>query len=303
MFTLIKPDTHIDFIGKSKFFTILSLLAVIGCLAGIFTKGFNFGIDFTGGTVVQVKFTEAKTAEEVRALVNDIGQSNASVVALGEEKREYMITTPPVEDESKITPLAERIVAKVGKDQVDIEKVDVVGPKVGQDLKYAAVKSLFYSVILIMIYIWFRFDFRFAPGATIALIHDLIIICGFYVFSGREFTIASVAALLTVAGYSVNDTIIIYDRVRELFKLGGTGLPLRSTLNNAINQTLSRTIITSATTLISVLGFVYFTEGDIENFALALSIGILVGTYSTVYVASSVTLFLSRIVDSRSGAR
>ncbi|MEZ4752235.1 MAG: protein translocase subunit SecF [Bdellovibrionota bacterium] len=303
MFTLIKPDTHIDFISKAGIFSALSILVVIGCLVGIFTKGFNFGIDFTGGTVVQVKFAEPKTAEDVRTLVNEIGQSNASVIALGEEKREYMITIPPVEDESKIIPLAERIVGKVGKDHVEIEKVDVVGPKVGQDLKWAALKSLFYSIILITIYIWFRFDFRFAPGATIALVHDLIIIAGFYVFSGREFTIASVAALLTVAGYSVNDTIIIYDRVRELFKLGGAGLPLKPTLNKAINQTLSRTIITSLTTLISVMGFVYFTEGDIENFALALAIGIVVGTYSTVYVASSATLLFARMAESKAGAK
>src|SRR5262249_36182229 len=141
--------------------------------------------------------------------------------------------------------LAQKLSNKVGPENITIQKADEVGPKVGHELKLAALLSLIYSVICITIYIWLRFDFRFAPGATIAMVHDLILSSAFYLFTGREFTITSIAALLTIAGYSVNDTIVVYDRVRELAKKGGNAIPLPEMINRAVNQTLSRTLLTS----------------------------------------------------------
>lgn len=299
-FQLIPAETNFDFIGKTKIFLPLSAILLTACVIGIFTKGFNFGIDFTGGTVVQIKLTEPKEPEAIRTLVAKLGYPDASVVGAADNKVEYMITVPP-HGETKVL-LGEQIMQEIGRDKVTIEKVESVGPKVGNELKWSAVKALFYSVVLIMIYIWFRFDFKFAPGATVAMIHDLLMMCGFYVFTGAEFTITSVAALLTVAGYSVNDTIVIYDRAREILKAGGNGMPLSSVINKALNLTLSRTILTAFVTLISIIGLVIYTTGELKGFAVAMAIGIVVGCYSTIYIASPLTLFVERLATKRGAA-
>ncbi len=299
MFQLVSPNLNVNWLKWSRPFLLLSLLALSLSIYLVLTKGFNFGIDFTGGTVAQIIFAEPKTAEEVRKLVNELGDEGASVVAMGDESREYLITSRTQVDESKTNKLVDNLLAKVGKDKVEIERVDVVGPKVGAELKWSALKALFYSIILIMVYIWFRFDFKFAPGATAAMVHDLIIMCGVYVLSGREFTIASVAALLTIAGYSVNDTIVIYDRARELFKAGGDNLPVGPTINKALNQTFSRTILTSLLTFLSIVGLLLYTEGEIQSFAFALAIGIIVGCYSTIFIAAPFTIFIDKLATKR----
>jgi preprotein translocase subunit SecF len=206
------------------------------------------------------------------------------------------------EKESKNTqPINARFLAKVGSNEVVIQSVDVVGPKVGAELKGAALRSLFYSVILITIYIWLRFDARFAPGATIAMVHDLVMATGFYMLTGREFTITAIAAMLTIAGYSVNDTIVVYDRVREMLRQGGSNMPLSQTINKAINLTLSRTILTSLVTFISVVPIIILCKGEIQSFAIAMCFGIFVGTYSTVYIASPFTIYVEKFLDARSG--
>ena len=163
----------------------------------------------------------------------------------------------------------------------------------------AAMLSLFYSIILITIYIWLRFDIRFAPGATFAMLHDLMMATGFYLVTGREFTITAIAALLTIAGYSVNDTIVIYDRVREMLKKAGAPLPLPETINKAVNVTLSRTLLTSGVTLISIVPIIFFCKGEIQSFALAMCFGIFVGTYSTVYIASPLTVYVDKFIERR----
>lgn len=300
-FQLIPSNTKVDFVGKTKIFVPLSLLVMVGCLVAIFTRGFNFGIDFTGGTVVQVKFAEDKSSDEIRKLVTRLGYPDASVVGAADNQREYMITVPPTGDDKKVQ-LGAQLQQAIGPDKVTLEKVETVGPKVGTELKWSAIKALFYSVVLIMIYIWFRFDFKFAPGATVAMIHDLLIMAGFFVVTGAEFTITSVAALLTIAGYSVNDTIVIYDRARELLKAGGAGAPLGEVINRALNQTLSRTILTAVLTLISIIGLVAFTTGELKSFAVAIAIGVAVGCYSTIYIAAPVTLFVERLAAQRAGA-
>ncbi len=310
-FQIVPTHTNIDFIGKFKYFIAFSIISGILTIGGIFFHGFNYGIDFTGGSVLQVKFTQPKHPDEVRRIVSELGDPEASVVALGQDQSEYLITSRPTEKakteatspgaaKNKGAPtLNSLLVQKMGKDQVTILKADDVGPKVGAELKSSALRSLIYSVLLITIYIWLRFDFRFAPGATIAMVHDLILSSGFYLITGKEFTITSIAALLTIAGYSVNDTIVVYDRVRELYKKGGPGLSLPATINKAVNQTLSRTLLTSFVTLISIVPIIFLCTGEIQSFAMAMCLGIFVGTYSTVYIASPFTIYVEKFLEHR----
>lgn len=302
-FELVPQGTNIDFIGKFKYFVVFSIASIIFTIGGMWSHGLNYGIDFTGGSITQVKFTQPKNAEDVRKLVADVGEPDASVVALGKESQEYLITARSAKEQKDQAPLAKRLLDKSGPGSLVVQSSSQVGPKVGAELRLAALRSLFYTVILITIYIWFRFDFRSAPGATVAMVHDLMMTTGFYLVTQREFTITAVAALLTIAGYSVNDTIVVYDRVREMFKRGGDNLPLAETINKAVNITLSRTLLTSGITLISILPIIFLTTGEIQSFAIAMVFGIFVGTYSTIYIASPMTIYVQKLIDSRSGKK
>lgn len=297
-FQLVPSGTNIDFIGKFPMFIGLSILTGLALLIGIFTKGFNYGIDFTGGTVLQVKFAQPTHSDEVRKIMDELGAEGASVVAADKLDQEYLITVRNVVDEKgKEQPLSRKFQDRMGA-KATIQKADVVGPKVGEQLKWSALYSLIVSVLLITIYIWLRFDFRFAPGATVAMVHDLVMSSGFYFVTGAEFTITSIAVLLTIAGYSVNDTIVVYDRVRENYKKGANDL-LPMSINRAINQTLSRTILTSTVTLCSVIPIAILCQGELKNFAIAMCIGIFVGTYSTIYIASPFTIYVERFQNWR----
>ncbi|NBY21148.1 protein translocase subunit SecF [bacterium] len=301
---LVPNNLSLDFIGKFKYFIVFSILTLIAIVAGLWTKGLNYGIDFTGGTVMRVKFNQPHSSESVRKIMDELGETEASVVSLGETNQEFMITSRIVKDEKEqknIVPINARFLSKVGANEVTVQSVDVVGPKVGAELKAAALRSLFYSVILITIYIWLRFDVRFAPGATLAMIHDLVMATGFYMLTGREFTITAIAALLTIAGYSVNDTIVVYDRVREMLKQSGSNLPLPQTINKAINLTLSRTVLTSLVTFISIVPIIFLCKGEIQSFAIAMCFGIFVGTYSTMYIASPFTIYVEKFLEARNG--
>ncbi len=294
--TIIPENININFLKYGKFFTSGSFILICFTILMFFKKGFNYGVDFTGGAVVQAKFSEVTNAEKVRNLVARLGEKDPTVVAIGSENKEFLITVRTEKETTDIKPLDKKLVEEVGADKINILQVDMVGPKVGKELRSSAILSIFYTLIFIMIYIWFRFEFKFAPGATIALIHDLIMMCGFYIITGKEFTISSVAALLTIAGYSINDTIVIYDRVRELLAISGGAVSLENLVNQAINKTLSRTIITSGTTAIAVLPLAIFVTGDIGSFAEAMLVGIVFGTYSTIYIASTTSIFIEKIM-------
>jgi preprotein translocase subunit SecF len=299
-FQILSPDTNFDFIGKFKFFLVFSVVSLIAVIAGMATKGLNYGIDFTGGTAIQVKFATPKPPDQVRQLAADAGEPDASVVAVGTEGTEFLITARTVKETTDQAPLDKRLVEKAGSaNALTIQSADIVGPKVGADLKRAALASLFYSIILIALYIWLRFDIRFAPGATLAMVHDITMTTGFYLLTGTEFTITAVAALLTVAGWSVNDTIVVYDRIRDMLKKGGEGMPLPALVNKAVNITLSRTIITSLLTFLSILPVVLFCKGELKTFGIAMCFGIVVGTYSTVYIAAPLTIYVDKFLAKR----
>lgn len=289
-FEIIPPKTHFDFVGKFKYAIPLSFILVSSVIFGLWKKGLNFGVDFTGGTVLQVKFPQAKTAEDVRKLVTDYGAPDATVVSMDKQGMEYLITSRVAQDVKGVSELQKKMETEFGKGV--IQQSDVVGPRVGSELKWAAIQSLFYSLLFIMVYIWFRFDFRFAPGATIALIHDLTMALGFYIFSGREFNITAIAALLTMAGYGVNDTIVIYDHVRDLFKHKNEGKPLPQIINEAVNMTLSRTVVTSTLVFLSLVPIAIVCEGELEDFAVAMLVGVIFSSYSTFFLAAPLTVVM-----------
>ncbi|MCF8032796.1 MAG: protein translocase subunit SecF [Desulfarculaceae bacterium] len=345
----IKPDVNINFVGQRFKAFILSGLLILATVVSLFVQGGpNLGIDFAGGILVQVRFTESTDAASIKKALEPIGMGQALVQSFGGEGRKEFL----VRDENqglKLQGLSDRVretlSATYGKGKVEVRRVEMVGPKVGADLREKALLAIFYAILLIVVYISGRFEqkwglaavmaavlvgatllvqtlisaaggqpgggtvwliltslvvtvglcwllkLRYALGAIVALIHDVAITVGVFSLLDKEFTLATVAALLTIIGYSLNDTIIVYDRIRENLKRAGK-LELGEVINSSVNQTLSRTILTSSTTLV-VLGSLYILGGGvIQDFALALLVGVVVGTYSSIFVASPILLLL-----------
>jgi preprotein translocase subunit SecF len=254
---------------------------------------FNWGIDFAGGTELQIKFQETVAISEVREVIGQAGYEKTTVNRFGgEAENEILVrlTQSSEEGHSISSKLMEALTQKYG-DKVSLLRVDEVGPKVGRELKWSGAISMLLALLGIMLYVWFRFTPQFAPGAIIALIHDIIITMGVFAFLNLEFDLSDVAALLTIVGYSVNDTIVVYDRIRDNLKRTRRG-NLTEVVVNSLNQTLSRTLLTSLTTFIVVLSLFLNTQGGIRNFAFVLMIGIIVGTYSSLFVAAPTLVFL-----------
>ncbi len=319
---IVKPDTHIDFLGKWKAAAAFSLgLLLIGAIA-IPTRGFRLGVDFAGGSEVQVRFTgEGRVGDaQIRQVLGQLGIANASVVRVG-EGNEFLLkfrgerriepgeeaAAPVGEAEAEagegesgsggaITARTDRIIQletalseRVGP--LEISRVDFVGPKVGAELREDGLSALGIACLLILGYIAFRFTPRYAPGAIVALVHDLGVTAAVWVVLGLEFDLRVLAAALAVLGYSLNDTIIVYDRIRENLTLH-TKADLVDVLNRSVNETLSRTLLTSATTMMAVLALLLLGGEVVRPFALAMAIGIVVGTYSSIYVAAPTLLYL-----------
>ena len=304
---LISPDTHIDFIGRARLFASISAGLVVIALGLMLIRGFALGIDFAGGTVLQIQVPEETGSVDegrLRSAMSALDHPDAVIIRFGPiEDRAFRISVPISLQEN--VELAEEIVngleLRLGGSIV-LRATDSIGPRVGEELRRAGFGSLLLSWVLILIYIWFRFDLRYAPGAVAALVHDVVITAGVFVALGLEFNLQVLAALLVVIGYSLNDTIVIYDRIRENFELRGA-THLEDVVNQSINQTLSRTLLTSLTTLM-VVGALLVAGGPvIRDFAFAMFIGVVVGTYSTVYVASALLIFLERRWGTGTGAR
>jgi preprotein translocase subunit SecF len=371
---ILKHKTHIDFIGKRRPAVFISTVLNLAILVGLFTVGFNFGVDFAGGTVVELKFNHPIRADEVRARAEAAGLTDVSVQGIGAASENSFLlrlggTTQLTAENAqavlkalegmgktsnfvtdvenglinfrsteKLAPDAVRsavaaaglgvkevrdlgpaqgggqdyqIVASGMADRITqglsrglaqpdfvTQRIDYVGPQVGKELRNKGIAALLYSMVAILLYVAFRFDLKFAPGAVLAMIHDVIMVAGYYLVTRREFNLTSIAALLTVTGYSINDTIVIYDRIREeMAKFRGKPLP--DIINIAVNETLSRTILTSGVTALSLVGLLIFGVGEIWDFAMAMLVGIIVGTYSSVYIASPLTIW----IDQRAAAR
>ena len=298
---IIPPGTNFDFIGKWKWCVAGSLAIILAGLLAIPVRGLRWGIDFAGGIELQVHFAEGVAADEgkIRDAVGGLGLGETSVVRFGEaghESYEIRFAGAQTEsDEARQGQLVDRIQAalaeKVGK--VEVDRVDFVGPKVGADLRRDGLKAFTIAFALILVYVAFRFAFQFAPGAVVALVHDVFVACAIWILLGQEFDLQVLAALLGIAGYSLNDTIIVYDRIREMMSVH-TAQDLPDVINRSVNQTLSRTILTSGTTLLTVLALLLLGGPVIRPFAAVMAIGILVGTYSSIYIAAPIMLLLEQ---------
>jgi preprotein translocase subunit SecF len=363
---LIKGKTNIDFIGKRKIAIWISSVINIAIIIGIALVGFNYGVDFAGGTLVEVKFAASTTAQQVRTGVENGALKDCQVQGIGTAEENSFIlrlggTTQLTAESEKAAEAAIRASAEVVSLSKDLEnglirfrvkakidaaalkaaieqsgtgvkevrdigpaqdgfdyqvvsagmadrvstslkagmpgaafevrRVDYVGPQVGKQLRNKGVMALLYAMMAILIYVAFRFDLKFGPGALLAMVHDVIMTAGYFLISRREFNLTSIAVLLTVLGYSINDTIVIYDRIREEM-VKYKGKPITEIINIAVNDTLSRTLLTSGVTALSLVGLLVFGVGEIFDFAAAMLVGIIVGTYSSVYIASPMVIWL-----------
>ena len=294
----------IEFVNKAPIFGVISVVLVIASLILIAVKGFNYGIDFSGGTEIQVRFNQSVSVDEVRDFTESIGIDKATVQSFGEDN-EFLIRMETIEGETQeeTNTLVNAAVKKIttGLSQsfegAELRKVDTVGPQIGQELRTNGLLAVFYSLIMILIYVGFRFDFQFAPGAVICLFHDAIITLGVFALFQKEVNVQTLAAILTIIGYSLNDTIVNFDRVRENIPLYKKRA-LDFIVNRSVNEVLSRTILTSVTTLLAVLCLFVLGKGVVRDLAFTLAIGVVVGTYSSIYVASPLTILFDRWMGS-----
>jgi len=329
LFEIVPPGTRIDFLGRRHIALVVSLaLLAAGMVAAFWKPGLKFGIDFAGGTEVAVRFDPGTDVDEKRlrelASLCGVLDDPVSVVRYGETERpEFLLRFNRVADGAAAAeecPVDAADVARLeevsaasnptGEGEIDVVdlltlamagavgppeilRVEYVGPRVGDELRRDGLAAMAYAVLFILIYITFRFSTRFAPGAVVALVHDILITAGILVMLGVEFDLRVLAALLAIIGYSLNDTIIIYDRIRENMELR-TKFDLEDVLNRSVNQTLSRTLLTSVSTLSALLCLLVVGGEVIRPFALAMSIGIVVGTYSSTFIAAPTLLFLEQ---------
>ncbi len=291
---IFKPGMNIQFVRVRYIAITISLLMILaGVVSLIVHHGPNYGIDFRGGTLVQVKILKPTNISEIRHALKGLKLGEVVIQSIGKKAAsEYLIRIEKSSTSLKgISEMVkERLTGKFGLKNVVIRRVEMVGPKVGKDLRRKGLWAIVFSMVAILIYITWRFEFWFAVGAIVALIHDVTITVGVFSLTNKQINLAIVAAILTIIGYSLNDTIVVYDRIREnMKKLQKISFP--DLVNQSINETLSRTILTSLTTLITVVILFLVGGGVIHNFAFALIVGIVVGTYSSIYIASPVVLF------------
>ena len=311
----LKRDTRIDFIGRRRIAALISISVIVIVLLSLFFRGLNLGIDFTGGTLVEVSYSSSVNTEEVRTNLRRSGLDGVVVQYFG-TSRDVLIRLPadPEVDAAESSSLiisslrepygetlaessendSQRCVFQdgtTGDCTVQMRRVEFVGPQVGGELTEKGGLAMLYALIGILAYVAWRFEWRFALGAVIALVHDVVVTVGIFSLLGLEFSLPVLAAVLAVIGYSLNDTIVVFDRIRENFRKMRKGT-IVEIMNSAVNQTLRRTLLTSLTTLLVVVTLILLGGEIIKGFAVALFIGILVGTYSSVFVASPVVLSL-----------
>ena len=277
----------IDFVGKWKFAMIFSAVLLVLSIASISFQGLKFGIDFTGGTLIELGYEKTADLEDIRLKLSEGDFKGTNVQYFGSDT-EVLIQLEPQEVSS--AKLSSSIIRMLG-DGIDVRRVEFVGPKVGEELTNDGGLAMLYALIGILIYVAFRFEYRFALGSIAALVHDVIITLGIFSILQIEFDLTVLAAILAVIGYSLNDTIVVFDRIRENF-LSTRQVEAEPIINEALNQTLSRTLMTSLTTLLVLLALFYLGGEVIHSFAGALLIGVIIGTYSSIYVASSMILAL-----------
>ena len=300
---IIERETHygrFDFIKAAPVMGGISALLTVIAIVLLCTKGLNYGIDFAGGTEVQVRFSKPVEQQELRTAIESIGIKDPGIQSYG-PNNEYLIrlelpkgaTEKQTNDlvNQNVTKLRTELKEKFSLPEDGLLKVDTVGPAVGSELMRNGLLAAFYSFIVILVYVALRFDYNYAPGAVLCLVHDSIVTLGVYSLLGREFNVQIMASILTLIGYSLNDTIVTFDRIRETAPKN-RDLSMRFIINKSINDMFGRTMLTSGATMIAVLALYFFGGGVISEIAFTLIIGIIIGTYSSVYVAAPLILVM-----------
>ncbi len=289
----ILKESNINFLGRRRIAAIVSGVLMVICLLSILLRGFNFGLDFTGGTVIELGYEQPVEVAEITAALAEEGIVDATVQYFG-SNRDILIRIAPQEGEEASAELSDRVfrlLSAQAEIAIELRRVEFVGPQVGEELREQGGLAVLFALIGILVYVALRFEWRFAVGAVAALMHDVLFTIGMFSIFSIPFDLTVLAAVLAVIGYSLNDTIVIFDRIRENFRKMRKGTVIEIS-NRSVNQTLSRTIITSGTTLLVLLAL-YFLGGEaIAGFSLALIIGVLVGTYSTIYIATAAAVWL-----------
>lgn len=284
--------TNINFMGQRHLALALSAILIAASFAGLWVKGLNFGIDFTGGTLIELSYPSPVELPELRNNLVESGFGQAIVQHFGSAE-DVLIRIAP-QDGLNSAQLSNQVMdalAEASEEEITLRRVEFVGPQVGDELTEDGALAVLYALFGVLIYVALRFEWRFSIGSVAALIHDVILTIGVFAWTGMQFDLTVLAAILAVIGYSLNDTIVVFDRVRENFRTMRDGTPVEVT-NIAVNQMLSRTIMTSATTLVVLLALFFLGGEIIHGFATALIVGVVVGTYSSTYVASAVALLL-----------
>ncbi len=291
----IKKTPNLNFIGNRKSFFLSSGLLSIISLVFLIIKGLNFGIDFKGGLLMEISFNKNIEIINIRSNLGQVVPGDFSIQSLDNSKNTYLIK---IETYSSVKENNQKLISKIKNNlnkeyiEVDYRRLEYVGPTVSKELIKAGIVSILIAIGAMLIYIWFRFELPFAIGAVIALIHDIALTVGMFSISYLEFNLATVAAILLIIGYSMNDTVVVYDRIRENLKKFRK-ISMTALLNKSVNETLSRTINTTATTILALLALFAFGGNIIKDFSFAMIWGILIGTYSSILIATPVLVFLN----------
>ena len=288
----IKKDLKVNFLNIKNIATIISIVALISSILFILFKNLNFGIDFKGGTLIEIKKEHDLTISNIRSQLSDLGLGDIQIQTFGSAD----VVLIRIENSSDLISNADMNSINIIKtnlgSKIEIQRTEIVGPKVSSELVQKGLIAIIVAVILMLFYIWIRFEWQFSIGAIIALIHDIIITIGIFSFFQIEFNLSIIAALLTIIGYSMNDTVVVYDRIRENLRKYKS-LEIYQLINQSLNETMSRTVLTSFTTLLALFSL-YFLGGEVlKGFTLAMIIGVFIGTYSSIFIASQIILYLN----------
>jgi preprotein translocase SecF subunit len=289
---LEKPP-KINFIGNRWYGFAFTIIGMVVTAISLATQGLNFGIDFTGGVVMEIRTEQVADVGKLRQILNAPDLGGAMIQSVG-DGRDVMIRLAPQEGLQQ-SAVADKVRALVTADYgqaVEFTRVDYVGPQVGQELITGSLIAISLALVMMLLYLWFRFEWQYGVGGILALLHDAVMMVGFFSVTQIEFNLTSVAAILTVIGYSINDSVVIYDRVRENLRKYKT-LPLDALLNQSINETLSRTILTGGTVFLALIGLVSLGGEVLFGFSAAMMFGVVVGTYSSIYVSATILIYLS----------
>ncbi len=288
---LLNESLNINFLGKRKIAWVISAVLIVISIASLTTRGLNLGIDFTGGTLVEVGYQQAVELEPIRAALENASFEDVIVQHFGTAK-DVLIRLPAADGENASELSNQVLAALQSTGELSMRRVEFVGPQVGEELRDDGGLAVLYALFGILIYVALRFEYRFSFGSVAALVHDVIITIGFFSVTQASFDLTVLAAVLAVIGYSLNDTIVVFDRIRENFRRMRKWTPME-VINGSVNQTISRTLVTSLTTLFVLLALFFIGGEVIHSFALALIVGVVVGTYSSIYIASSMLIVLN----------